>query len=133
MVNVDGVFELYREDEGDLGGLFMRLKNLLISETHTKWDIAYLETYIKNSIVPRSLRWEISPQKGETDLEEWFNYLNKAGVAFLRFLIDRKNVKLTKLDTEIKSIKDKLIPMKDSKEYKEKKSESFDFDFGKRG
>lgn len=39
---------------------------------------------------------------------------------FLRFLIDRKTAKLAKLDIEIKSIKDKLIPMKESEEYREK-------------
>lgn len=47
VVNTEGVFEVYKEDENDLGGLFVRLKNLMISETHTQWDIVYLETYIK--------------------------------------------------------------------------------------
>lgn len=48
MVNIDGMFELYKEEEGDLGETFMRLKNLMVSETHTKWAIAYLETYIRS-------------------------------------------------------------------------------------
>lgn len=63
VVNTEGVFKVYKEDEGDLSGLFTRLKNLTVSETHTQWDIAYLETYVKNNMVPRSLRWEVSPQK----------------------------------------------------------------------
>lgn len=120
VVNTDGVFEVYKEDENDLGGLFMRLKNLMISETHTQWDIAYLGTYIKNSMVPRSLRWEISPQKGETELEEWFKYFNQAGLSLLQFLIDRKSAKLAKIDIEIKAIKEKLGPNKDSDEYRER-------------
>lgn len=46
VVNTNGVFEVYKEEEGDLGGLFMRLKNLTVSEMRTQWDIAYLDTYI---------------------------------------------------------------------------------------
>lgn len=92
----------------------------MISETHTQWDIAYLGTYIKNSMVPRSLRWEISPQKGETELEEWFKYFNQAGLSLLQFLIDRKSAKLAKIDIEIKAIKEKLGPNKDSDEYRER-------------
>lgn len=69
VVNVEGVFEAYKEDENELGGIFM------IYENHTKWDIAYLETYIKHSMVPRSLRWDIAPQRGDTELKGWFKYL----------------------------------------------------------
>lgn len=38
VVNTDGVFEVFKEDEGDLSGLFRRLKNLTVSETHTQWE-----------------------------------------------------------------------------------------------
>lgn len=120
VVNIEGVIEAYKDDENDLGGIFMRLKNLMVSETHTKWDIAYLETYIKYSMVPRSHRWDVAPQKGETELEGWFKYFNQAGVSFLQFLVERKTMKLAKLDEEIKSIKDKLLPHKDSDEYRDK-------------
>lgn len=63
VVNTDGVFDISTAIEGELGGLFMRLKNLTTSEIHTQWDIAFLETYIKNMMVACSLRWEASPQK----------------------------------------------------------------------
>lgn len=82
VVNTEGVFEPFKEGDGDLGGLFMRLKNLTISETHTQWDIAFLETYIKHHMVPRSLRWGVCPQMGEVDHEGWYKYLNKAGISF---------------------------------------------------
>lgn len=59
------------------------------------------------------------PQKGNTELEEWYNYFNKTGVSF-RFLVDRKFKKLVKIDEVIKTIKDKLSPTKDSDEYLEK-------------
>lgn len=119
-VNTNGVFEPYKEEEGDLSGLFTMLKNLTISETNTKWDVAYLETYVKLNMVPRSLRWEVSPQKGDIQLEDWYKYFNEAGVSLLRFLIERKLVKLSRLDEEIKTLKEKLTPLQDTVEYKDK-------------
>lgn len=119
-VNTDGVCETYNITEGDLGGLFVRLKNVIISETHTQWDIAFLETYIKLNMVPRSLRWEVCPQKGEVELESWFRYFNEAGVNFLCFLVGKKQSKLTKLDEEVKALKESLIPFKDLEEYKDR-------------
>lgn len=68
VVNTEGVFQTYKESDGDLNGFFVRLKNLTISEIHTQWDIAFLETYITLNMVPRSLRWEVCPQKGELEL-----------------------------------------------------------------
>lgn len=122
VVNIEGVFEAFKGDEGDLGGLFMRLKNLTISELHTQWDIAYLNTYIKNQMVPQSLRREVSPQQGDVQLEDWFAYFNTAGIEFLKFLVGRKNNKLVRLDEEIKTIKDKLTPFKESTDYQDKSS-----------
>ena len=119
-VNTDGVFQMYQE--GDLSGLFVRLKNLTIAEIHTQWDVAFLETYIKLSMVPRSLRWQVSPQKGDLDLQEWFRYFNDAGVNFLEFLVTRKNTKLTKLDNEIKTLKETMSSHKESDEYKDRSS-----------
>lgn len=62
----DGVFEVNNEPDSDLGGLFMRLKNLMVAEMHTQWDIAFLDQYVADSMVPRSLSWDVSPQKGES-------------------------------------------------------------------
>lgn len=121
-VNKNGVFKAKGELEGDLGGLFMRLKNLMISEIHTQRDIAFLEQHVTDSMVPRSLRWDVSPQRDELELEDWFKYFNTAGVAFLEFLIKRKNNKLAHLDVEIKLIKEKLSPHVTSEEYKERSS-----------
>ncbi|XP_040192018.1 vomeronasal type-2 receptor 26-like [Rana temporaria] len=120
LLNTEGVFESYKEDEGDLNGLFTRLKNVLVSENHTKWDIAYLESYMKLGMVPRSLRWEVPPQKGDLDFDGWFKYFNTAGISFLKFLVDKKITKLGSLDDEIKALKIKLDPLKESEEYKDK-------------
>lgn len=118
VVNTNWVFQMYSDKDSDLGGMFTRLKNLTMSEIHTQWNVAFLDTYIKLNMVPRSLRWQVSPQKGDLELEEWFRYFNEAGVKFLRFLVSRKKSKLTKLDSEIKTLKDSLLPPRESEEYK---------------
>lgn len=68
-------------------------------------------------MVPRSLRWEVNPQKEDNELAEWFKYFNEAGVGFLQFLVAKKKRKLTMLDLEINGIRTKLIPLKDDQEY----------------
>lgn len=92
----------------------------MVSEIHTQWDIAFLDQYVSDSMVPRSLRWDNSPQRGESELLEWFQYFNEAGVKFLQFLAQCKKSKLIRLDTEIKLIKDKLSPLNNSEDYKER-------------
>lgn len=71
-------------------------------------------------MVPRSLRWEVSPQKGETDLEGWFVYVNDIGIQFLQFLLGKKHNKLKTLNDEICSVRDKLSPLKFHDVYKQK-------------
>lgn len=120
IINTEGVFDGRVEQADEVGGLFLRLKNLLTSELHTSWDVAYLEQYISQKMVPRSLRWEVNPQKGETDLEGWFIYFNDTGIQFLVFLLGKKRDKLKTLNGEISLVKDKLLPYKDQEIYKQK-------------
>lgn len=117
VVNTDGVFEPFKNGDSDIGGLFVRLKNLVVSEIHTQWDIAFLETYVKKHMVPRSLRWDVGSQRGENDLEGWYKYFNEAGISLLRFLLERKASKLARLHEEIRQIKDKLTPFQSGEEY----------------
>lgn len=120
VVDTEGVFDSNPMAIGsDVSGLFIRLKNLMISEVHTQWDIAFLDTYIKSAMVPRSLRWEVTPQKGEPNLDGWYKYFNDAGVDFLRFLVQRKGEKLIRLDEEIKLFKEKLLPFNNEDDYRE--------------
>lgn len=63
-----------------------------------------------------------SPPKRESELEEWFLYFNDAGISFLQFLVSRKKSKLARLDLEIKTLKDNLLPYKESEEYRERTS-----------
>lgn len=100
--------------------MFLRLKNLLVSELHTNWDIAYLEQYVAQKMVPRSLRWEVSPQKGETDLEGWFTYFNDKGISFLQFLLGKKHDKLKSPNNEVGLVREKLSSLRDHEVYKQK-------------
>lgn len=63
-----------------------------MSEIHTQWDIAFCEQYVAdaNAMVPRSLRWDVSPQKGELELQECFKYFNKAVVKFFGIFNPKK-------------------------------------------
>lgn len=123
VIDTTGVFDGREDPSDDLAGCFLRLKNLTVSEVHLRWDIAYLEEYVKVNMVPRSLRWEVNPQKEDNELAEWFKYFNEAGVGFLQFLIAKKKRRLTMLDIEINIIKAKLTPFKENQEYT-RKSES---------
>lgn len=116
VVNTEGVFVATSNDT-EIGGLFMRLKNVMVSELHLQWDLAFLEQYVTEGMIPRSLRWDVHPQQGEVDLDSWFTYFNDAGIKFLDFLINRKRIRLSVLDQEIKELKDKLLTHKNSVEY----------------
>lgn len=116
-LNLEGTFNTQREPSDDLGGLFLRLKNLLTTELHTQWDLAFFEKYILEGMVPRSLRWEVAPQSDITDHVEWFQFFNNAGINLMNFMTTKKRAKLTAIDTEISAIKEKLIPFKEKDEY----------------
>lgn len=115
-LNTEGMFTNTNPNT-EIGGLFIRLKNLMVSELHLQWDTAFLEQYAKEKMVPRGLRWDIHPQQDEPDLESWFKYFNEEGLKLLGFLIDKKQTKLSLIDSEIRELRDKLTPHKTSAEY----------------
>lgn len=77
---------------------------MIISGAHTERDIAFLERYISDNIGPCSLRWDVSPQKGDTGLDQWFKYFNESGICFLCFFSFEEK----KINVEIKELKEKL-------------------------
>lgn len=72
-VNTEGVFVATGSDT-EIGGLFLRMKNGMTTELHLQWDLVFLQQDISEQMVPRSLRWEVETQQGETDLDSWFKY-----------------------------------------------------------
>lgn len=54
-INHDEVFDQTSSEVDGIRGIFMRLKNVLIAELHATWDIVFLERYLKEQMIPRSL------------------------------------------------------------------------------
>lgn len=52
-VNTEGVF-VATGSETEIGGLFLRLKNVMTTELHLRWDVVFLQQYISKQIVPRT-------------------------------------------------------------------------------
>lgn len=71
----------------------------------------------RNAWSSRGLRWDVHPQQGDSDLEPFFRYFNEVGIIFLNFLVDKKQLRLTIIEKEIKDLKDKLTPYKTTSEY----------------
>lgn len=71
-------------------------------------------------MVPRSLRWDVTPLSDVLDTAEWFQFFNDAGLKLIQFLVERKTQKLVKVDTEICTLKEKLNPFKGTDEYANK-------------
>lgn len=115
-VNTEGVFVATGSDT-EIGGLFLRLKTVMVSELHLQWDLVFLEQYVSEHMVPQSLRWDVSPQHGDTDLDSWYKYLYEASITFLSFLITRKRNRLSVLGREIKELKNGPLIYKNSSEY----------------
>lgn len=114
--STNGIF-VTNDTNTEMSGLFVRLKNVMFSELHLQWDVAFLEQYVMENMVPRGLRWDVQPQQGETDLATWCEYFNKAGLKLIEFLVERKKARLPALDKEIKDLRDKLMPSSSTPEY----------------
>lgn len=95
----------------------MGLKNLMVTEIHLEWDIAFLDQYQKKKLVPRGLRWDIHPQQSDTAIQTWSHYFNEVGLNLLSFLTGRKRAKLFPIDSEINKLRDQLLPHKSTSEY----------------
>lgn len=75
------------------------------------WDVNTFDRYIKASIVPRHLRWEVPPNDGLIDpdsVDEWFRFT---------FLLKRKQKKIRKIDQTIAKLKDQLETHKETAEF----------------
>lgn len=70
-VNLNTLFSSEEEWEGneDYNGILNSLANALEKQIRTWWDVQTFEQYLKEKIIMRSLRWEVSPQDGLDDNE----------------------------------------------------------------
>ena len=95
LLNMDSIFtnDGGGDDELDFNSLLSTLSNTLEKQVRTWWDIATFEHYLKENIIMRSLRWEVSPQNGLDDVEsssEWLDFFNGVGFKLQQLVLRRK-------------------------------------------
>ncbi|CAH2306758.1 Hypothetical predicted protein [Pelobates cultripes] len=102
--------------------LIYKLGKTMEKEVHVWWDIATLDFYVNNNIVPRGLRLykRLAYKRNEpTLLKKWDQLLDKGSLLLMVFLINEKKKDLTQLDQEIKDLKTSIRPLVESGEYVE--------------
>ncbi|XP_040212843.1 uncharacterized protein LOC120943544 [Rana temporaria] len=118
-VNLEDVFNASApvKKNSDLESLMRKLGHNMEKKISLWWDIVTFERYIKDNIVPRRLRWDITPNDGLLDqasIDEWFKFFNIKGSELLMFLLDRKKRKLKLIEQIILEVKEELEAYKDS-------------------
>lgn len=106
--------------QDDHKGTLLALVNALEKQIRTWWDICTMEQYLKDNIIVRSLRWEVTPQDGLDDFEsmtEWLNFFNGAGLKLQELILKWKQLKMTKLVTKINELHAQLDPIKGSPQW----------------
>ncbi|CAH2295252.1 Hypothetical predicted protein [Pelobates cultripes] len=91
-------------------------------EVQIWWDIATLDFYVNNNIVPRGLRlYKRSTYKRHDPilLKKWDQLLDKGSLLLMVFLINEKKKDLTQLDQEITDSKSAIRPLVENGEYVE--------------
>lgn len=92
----------------------------LEKQVRTWWDISTMEQYVKDNIIVRSLRWEVTPQDGLDDIDsmtEWLDFFNGVGFKLQQLVLRRKQRKMAKLEGLIKELLTKLDPIKDTQQW----------------
>lgn len=97
-INLDSVFttDITPVDYVDHGQLLSTLGYTLEKQIRTWWDICTFEQYLKDNILMRSLRWEVTPQDGlidEGSMSEWLNFFNGVGFKLQQLVLKRKKTK----------------------------------------
>ena len=143
-ISADSIFSSSQEMtdcEEDYPSILKALDNLLEKQVKAWWDVFTFEHYNKEGLIFRSLRWEVTPQDGLTDvkyMDEWLNFFNKVGKELQVLVLKRKQIKLSLINEKIKIIQKQLEPIKESEMIKEfnnsmkKKLEKVDRDTQKR-
>lgn len=106
----------------DLEYIFKGLERLMIKEISTLWDIAALEHYNKEGLIPQGLRWQLPLNTGEEDAHDllaWEGFLNHCASNAMSFIIDMRKKKLTHINEQIEEYKAKLEPFKNLDDYRE--------------
>lgn len=122
VINMENVLEDVEEyvETEDLESVFRKTKWLLQKELNLKWHIATLTEYIKHRLIPRSLRWDLSPDDvgiNEERDKEWAEFFVEKGLELVNFIIKRKQRRLLEIQKQIDELKKNLEPAKKSEKY----------------
>lgn len=123
-INLEEVFSTTNTSKNrtaDLESLMRKLGHNMEKKVSLWWDISTFETYLKESFVPRRLRWDVPPNDGLVDQEsndEWLKFFNDKGLELLRFLLERKQRKTKIIDQNIAEIREELEVFKETTEFK---------------
>lgn len=97
----------------DLEFIFKGLERLMTKELSTLWDIAALEHYIMEGMIPQGLRWQLYVNTGEEDVHDlraWEKFLNHCSLNAMNFIVDIRKKKLLNINKQIEEYKCKLEP-----------------------
>ncbi|CAH2316696.1 Hypothetical predicted protein [Pelobates cultripes] len=106
----------------DIRSLIYQLGKAMEREIQIWWDIAALDFYVNNNIVPRGLRlFKRSTYKRQdaTLLKKWDQLLDKGSLLLMVFLINEKKKDLTQLDLDITELKAAIRPLVENGEFVE--------------
>lgn len=109
-------------DEEDFSVTLRSLENLLEKQIKVWWDVFTFKHYQKENLIFRSLRWDVPPQDGLNDpvfMEEWLAFFNKAGRELQDLVLKRKQIKLGRINENIRQLQEKLEPIKESNQMKD--------------
>ncbi|CAH2301617.1 Hypothetical predicted protein [Pelobates cultripes] len=103
--------------------LFLKLERLLKQELKIKWEIATLQQYIIDNIIPKGLRLFKEPAFSIEDFElkeRWYEAMEDCSFVFIDIIIECRKRQLTELDHEIKEIQRILEPLLEDEDSQEK-------------
>lgn len=119
-LDLEDLFSDKKSREDDLAQSFRKLGHCMDKKSNVWWDQSTMEKYLKDNLIPRKLRWDVPINDGllgKDDIDEWFTFFEGKGREVMEFLIKRKQRKLKLLDNQIKEIRDKIYPLKETPEY----------------
>ena len=109
---------------------FKQLKNVMDKQIRVWWDIMTLEKYKQAHITPRRLRWDLGPNDGLTEdglTQAWYNFFNGCENKLLDIIIDRRKIKLNKIETTINSLKESMTTHISTDDYSTRAKKLQDF------
>lgn len=120
-IDVDALFTSYEPTttQTNYNGAMSALGHVLEKQVRTWWDICSLEQYIKEKVIIRSLRWDVTPQDGLDDqgsMQEWLDFFNGVGFKLQQLVLQRKKRKMANLESRINDLQQQLDPIKDSQQ-----------------